>query len=70
METLIIIAVVGAAVGLAAVCGTIAFFVAKNTVSGEDFNSLRAQIAENKKTSEGLERNRRLSTFLLINGIG
>lgn len=66
MVMLIIIAVVG----LAAVCGTIAFFVAKNTVSGEDFNSLRAQIAENEKTSEGLERNRRLSAFLLINGIG
>lgn len=66
MVMLIIIA----AVGLAAVCGTIAFFVAKNTVSGEDFNSLRAQIAENEKTSEGLERNRRLSAFLLINGIG
>lgn len=66
METLIIIA----AAGLTAVCGAIAFFAAKNAASGEDFNSLRAQIAENEKTSEGRERNRRFSEFLRMNGIG
>lgn len=51
------------------VAGMLAYAV-KSTSSRADFNSLRAQIAENEKTSEGLERNRRLSAFLLINGIG
>lgn len=66
METLIIVA----AAGLSAVCGATAFFAAKNKASGGDFNSLRAQIAENEKTPEGRERNRRFSEFLRINGIG
>lgn len=66
METLIIIA----AAGLTAVCGAIAFFAAKNAAPGEDFDSLRAQIAENEKTPEGHERNRRFSEFLRMNGIG
>ena len=66
METLIIIA----AAGLTAVCGATAFLAAKNKVSGEDFNSLRAQLAENEKTPEGRERNRRFSEFLRMNGIG
>ena len=66
MEILMIVA----AIGITVVCGTIAFFTVKNTVSGEDFNSLRAQIAENEKTPEGRERNRRFSEFLYMNGIG
>ena len=64
------ILMITAAVGLTAVCGMIAFFTVKNTASGEDFNSLRAQIAENEKTPEGRERNRRFSEFLYMNGIG
>ena len=66
MEILIIMA----AVSLTVVCGTIAFFTVKNTVSGEDFNNLRTQIAENEKTPEGREHNRRFSEFLYMNGIG
>ena len=59
MEALVIIAVAG----LKAVCGAIAFFTAKNAASDEDFNGLRAQLAENEKTPEGLERNRRFPSF-------
>ena len=55
MEILIIMAVVS----LITVCGIIA-----------DFARLLAQIAENEKTPEGRERNRRFSEFLYMNGIG
>ena len=64
------ILMITAAIGLITVCGTIAFFTVKNTASSEDFNSLRAQLAENEKTPEGRERNRRFSEFLHMNGIG
>lgn len=67
METLIIIIAVA---GLATVCGATAFFAAKNKLPGEDINSLRAQLAEDEKTSEDLERNRRFSASLIIAGIG
>ena len=59
-----------AAVGLATVCGSIAHFATKTSVSGADFAQMRAQIAENEKTPEGRERNRRFSEFLRMNGIG
>jgi len=52
------------------VAGIFAYFAAKNALSHEDFNRLRAQLAENEKTFEGRERNRRFAEFLRVNGIG
>ena len=66
MEILIIMA----AVSLITVCGTIAYLAIKSSVPSTDFARLLAQIAENEKTPEGRERNRRFSEFLYMNGIG
>ena len=66
MEMLMIIAVVG----LITVCGLIAYLAIKSSVSSTDFAQMLAQIAENEKTPEGRERNRRFSEFLYMNGIG
>ena len=66
MEMLMIIAVVG----LITVCGIIAYLAIKSSVSSTDFAQMLAQIAENEKTPEGRERNRRFSEFLYMNGIG
>ena len=66
MEMLMIMAVVG----LITVCGTIAYLAIKSSVSSTDFAQMLAQIAENEKTPEGRERNRRFSEFLYMNGIG
>lgn len=66
MEMLIIMA----AVSLIMVCGIIAYLTIKSSVPSTDFARLLAQIAENEKTPEGRERNRRFSEFLYMNGIG
>ena len=66
MEMLIIMA----AVSLITVCGIIAYLVIKSSVPSADFARMLAQIAENEKTPEGRERNRRFSEFLYMNGIG
>ena len=66
MEILIIMA----AVSLITVCGIIAYLAIKSSVSSTDFAQMLAQIAENEKTPEGRERNRRFSEFLYMNGIG
>lgn len=66
MEMLIIMA----AIGLTAVCGTIAYLTIKSSVPSTDFVRMLTQIAENEKTPEGRERNRRFSEFLYMNGIG
>lgn len=66
MEMLIIMA----AVSLITVCGIIAYLVIKSSVPSTDFARMLAQIAENEKTPEGRERNRRFSEFLYMNGIG
>ena len=66
MEMLMIMAVVG----LITVCGIIAYLALKSSVSSTDFAQMLAQIAENEKTPEGRERNRRFSEFLYMNGIG
>ena len=66
MEMLIIMA----AVSLITVCGTIAYLTIKSSVPSTDFARMLAQIAENEKTPEGRERNRRFSEFLYMNGIG
>ena len=66
MEMLMIMAVVG----LITVCGTIAYLAIKSSVPSTDFARMLAQIAENEKTPEGRERNRRFSEFLYMNGIG
>lgn len=66
MEMLMIMAVVG----LITVCGIIAYLAIKSSVSSTDFAQMLAQIAENEKTPEGRERNRRFSEFLYMNGIG
>lgn len=66
MEMLMIMAVVG----LITVCGITAYLAIKSSVSSTDFAQMLAQIAENEKTPEGRERNRRFSEFLYMNGIG
>ena len=66
MEMLIIMA----AVSLITVCGIIAYLVIKSSAPSADFARMLAQIAENEKTPEGRERNRRFSEFLYMNGIG
>ena len=66
MEILIIMA----AVSLITVCGIIAYLTIKSSAPSTDFARLLAQIAENEKTPEGRERNRRFSEFLYMNGIG
>ena len=66
MEMLIIMA----AVSLITVCGIIAYLAIKSSVPSTDFARMLAQIAENEKTPEGRERNRRFSEFLYMNGIG
>lgn len=66
MEILIIMA----AVSLITVCGIIAYLAIKSSVPSTDFARMLAQIAENEKTPEGRERNRRFSEFLYMNGIG
>ena len=66
MEILIIMA----AAGLITVCGIIAYLAIKSSVPSTDFARMLAQIAENEKTPEGRERNRRFSEFLYMNGIG
>lgn len=66
MEMLIIMV----AVSLITVCGIIAYLTIKSSVPSTDFARLLAQIAENEKTPEGRERNRRFSEFLYMNGIG
>lgn len=66
MEMLIIMA----AVSLITVCGIIAYLVIKSSVPSADFARMLTQIAENEKTPEGRERNRRFSEFLYMNGIG
>ena len=59
-----------AVVGLITVCGITAYLAIKSSVSSTDFAQMLAQIAENEKTPEGRERNRRFSEFLYMNGIG
>ena len=66
MEILIIMA----AVSLITVCGIITYLTIKSSVPSTDFARLLAQIAENEKTPEGRERNRRFFEFLYMNGIG
>ena len=66
MEILIIMA----AVSLITVCGIIAYLTIKSSAPSTDFARMLAQIAENEKTPEGRERNRRFSEFLYMNGIG
>ena len=66
MEMLMIMTVVG----LITVCGIIAYLAIKSSASSTDFAQMLAQIAENEKTPEGRERNRRFSEFLYMNGIG
>ena len=66
MEILIIME----AVSLITVCGIIAYLAIKSSVPSTDFARMLAQIAENEKTPEGRERNRRFSEFLYMNGIG
>ena len=66
MEILIIMA----AVSLITVCGIIAYLAIKSSAPSTDFARMLAQIAENEKTPEGRERNRRFSEFLYMNGIG
>ena len=58
------------AAGLITVCGIIAYLAIKSSVPSTDFVRMLAQIAENEKTPEGRERNRRFSEFLYMNGIG
>lgn len=58
------------AVSLITVCGIIAYLTIKSSVPSTDFARMLAQIAENEKTPEGRERNRRFSEFLYMNGIG
>ena len=66
MEILIIMA----AVSLITVCGIIAYLAIKSSAPSTDFARMLEQIAENEKTPEGRERNRRFSEFLYMNGIG
>ena len=66
MEMLMIMAVVG----LITVCGITAYLAIKSSAPSTDFARLLAKIAENEKTPEGRERNRRFSEFLYMNGIG
>ena len=66
MTTMAIIMVVS----LIMVCGIIAYLTIKSSVPSTDFARMLAQIAENEKTPEGRERNRRFSEFLYMNGIG
>ena len=58
------------AVGLITVCGIIAYLAIKSSAPSADFARMLEQIAENEKTPEGRERNRRFSEFLYMNGIG
>ena len=58
------------AAGLITVCGTIAYLAIKSSAPSTHFARMLAQIAENEKTPEGRERNRRFSEFLYMNGIG
>ena len=66
MEILIIMA----AASLTAVCGIVAYLAIKSSAPSADFARTLARIAENEKTPEGRERNRRFSEFLYMNGIG
>lgn len=67
--TMITMAIIMAA-GLITVCGIIAYLVIKSSMPSTDFARMLAKIAENEKTPEGRERNRRFSEFLYMNGIG
>ena len=58
------------AVSLITVCGIVAYLIIKSSAPSADFARTLSRIAENEKTPEGRERNRRFSEFLYMNGIG